>query len=180
MEIETIVVSAVGGAATLALSVIGFLLKRELIAHDDQIKLLITKSETLRAYIDSEIKEKGTVIEGLRRDYEVKMDKFLDRISESLNETNDKLSRTREGSQHDLGQGSDKILSMINDLRVKLDTEVRDLERLFYEYRTQANEKFVLKIEFARETTALDTHIASTKRTLDNLDVVLGEYLKKG
>jgi uncharacterized membrane protein len=163
------ILGIIGGVITAGVAVIAFFIKRELTKHDKDLEDLRGENKGLREFIDKELKEKSVAIDKLREDYNTKIEK-----------ADDRLLKARDTSQHDIDLSNDKAFKQISDLRERVDSEVRNLERMIYDLRTQSNERFVLKIEFIRETAILDTHIANTKRTLDNLDSVLGEYLKKG
>jgi chromosome segregation ATPase len=178
-EITTIILAVVGFLATGAVAVISWFSRRAIDSNDEAIKELKSKYETLQTKRSDDLAAYQNKVEALRSEYETKLQRHYEKIGERLDGHAESVSRAKFESIHDIGSESDKIRKEIADLRDKVESKIRDLERELMTFQGRCSSLYVSKEDFIRESTQLETRIVATRRTLEGLDDALKGYLKE-
>jgi len=157
-----------GYGATLVLGIVSFLIKRELNRTETDLKEIREEISTKTEKFFEELKERDQKIESVQKEYGEKLTNFHQKIGERIDHFHKEQRDARDSSKHEI------------DLKdEKLERKTAQLEREFLDFKAQAVEKYVSKVEFIRESTVLETRISNTKKAVEDLDANLSEYLKE-
>jgi chromosome segregation ATPase len=169
-HIIALVTGALGFVGAAIMAVLGWFARtafEDLKEDHDELKKEL-KEKTNAFYV--ELKERDAKYEKMRENYESKLEGFQRGLGARFDDALRAIhAHSERPSQHDIELSHDALRDLRNQLR--------DLEKELNKLRVECTSTYITKMDFARDSAALEARIASTKRAVETVDSVLREYL---
>lgn len=168
----TLVIGVTGALITTLLSIVAYFLRR----GQDALDTRLTKLETA----DASAKDKA---DATKESILARIDAVRSECNARLDGLKADLETMRRSSIVDDGARVEKLRAEFTSAISKLYEELRSLRDDVHAWQNQATEKFLPKVDFARDNTMLDSKISGVYRTIksveSSVDTLLKSYVER-